>query len=485
MTARVTRRFRSGKLRGIRAGIAVIRRWLWPQERSGRARFVVSLVGVIALAGTLTVVVTATAATRGDEATLTNAQVSALTEAAASCPDLRPARLAGQVMAATGFTPTGNGGIGGLTADEWEIWKPWDSAQPADDRASLLALAHLTCDLIGRLRVVGLPRDELWRLAMAAFATSLHEVLSVGGTPASAAEFIAAVERYTAAYDRLLGTEPNRVTAPGPGATPATTPTSTEPSLPTPSAIEPSSPTAGSVSSPAGTTTAATTEPVMSIHFSGFPNGNLFHLNGSAQVRDNRLDLADGVWANGSAWATTKLSTTQSFKTTFRSVVTGAYDGLAFVIQADGPDALGPTGAGIGYGAVVPDAYPDGTVIRPSVIVEFDTADNSSAGWDPAVRQHVAVTRDGNVAQHYVWADPQIDLDNNEPFSAWIEYDASAHVLTVYVARTERQPATPLLIFPIDLRAALGADRAWVGFTGASAVFDNRASVLAWSLISG
>jgi hypothetical protein len=97
----------------------------------------------------------------------------------------------------------------------------------------------------------------------------------------------------------------------------------------------------------------------------------------------------------------------------------------------------------------------------------------------------VAVTRNGNVVQHYVWADPQVDMDNNQPFSAWIEYDATAHLLTVYVARAEHRPATPLLIFPIDLRAALGTDHVWVGFTGASAMFDYRASVLSWSLVSG
>jgi hypothetical protein len=467
------------------AGFGAIRRWR-PQVGSGRTRIIVVSAVVIALASALTMVVTATAAPRGDEVSLTNAQISALEEAAASCPDLRPARLAGQVMAATGFEPTADGGIGGLTAAEWAIWKPWESAQPSDDRASLLALAHLTCDLIGHLRVAGLPRTELWRLAMAAFASSLFDVVTIGGVPAAAAEFVAAAERYTAAYDRYFGTGPNTVPAPNPAGptTEAGTATATatdEPS--TPETVISSS--AGSTTPPAITTTTVTAESTTWIYFAGFANANHLVLNGSARVRDNRLDLADGVWANGSAWATTTLPTTRSFKTAFTGVVTGAHDGLAFVIQADGLDALGQGGAGIGYGAADPSAYPPDAVIRPSLVVEFDTADNSSHGWDPAAPQHVAVTLNGDVSKHYVWADPQIDLDNNQPFSAWIEYDAAAHLLTVYVARNDAQPALPLLIHPIDLRAALGTDRAWVGFTAASAVYNNRASVLAWSLISG
>jgi Legume lectin domain. len=454
-----------------RSGGEAVRRWLRrPRGRRGRARFVVSLVGVIALAGTLTAVLTATAGTQGDEVSLSNAQISALTEAATSCPDLRPARLAGQVMAATGFAPTAEGGIGGLTADEWEIWKPWESARPSDERASLLALAHLTCDLIGRLRVAGLPQAELWRLAMAAFAASLHEVVTVGGIPASAAEFVAAVERYTAAYERVFGTGSDRV--PASDLTPRTPATPTDPASFTPSAT--TSASAGPATPSAPAATPARPEPPTSISFAGFPTVSNLTLNGSAEVRDNRLYLVDGPSETGSAWATTMLPTTRSFTTTFTVVGTGhPNQGLAFVIQAQGPGALGQGGEGTGYGG-----------IRPSVVVEFDTGTSPSFGDPPGLR-HVAVTLNGDASRHLVWGDPGYVLFTGEPFSAWIEYDASTKLLSVYVARAENRPAAPLITYTVDLRATLGVDRAYVGFTGATAGADHLTSLVAWSLVSG
>lgn len=460
-----------------------------PRSKAERARFFVSLAGVVALAATLTAVVTATAATPDYEVRLTDAQVQALTEAAASCSALQPARLAGQVMAATAFAPSAEGGVSGLTASEWEVWKPWDDAQPTDERASLLALAHFTCDLIGRIRVARL-RDDAWRLAIAAYGSSLSEVLATRGIPARAVEFVANVERYTATYDRLLNTGPA-----APVRDPSTTTTApvatTEPTTSTPTPEKSSAATitatAGTATPPAIATTTTTTtrggDPGTYVVFAGFPNANHLSLNGAARVANNRLDLTEAPWTTGSAWAATTLSTTKSFTTAFTAEITGMHDGMAFILQADGPDALGEGGAGIGYGAVVPDAFPN-TVIRPSVAVEIDVADNSPHGWDPGVPQHLAVTRDGNVAKHYVWADAGFDLTDTQPFSVWIEYDATAHRLSVFISRDKTRPAQPLMTLSIDLRSALGADRAYFGFTAASGYREGRASVLAWSLNS-
>jgi hypothetical protein len=183
----------------------------------------------------------------------------------------------------------------------------------------------------------------------------------------------------------------------------------------------------------------------------------------------------------GSAWAVTPLDTRLSFTTSFRAVIAGPCDGIAFLLQTQGPTALGGTAGGLGYGAVYAKDDPN-VRIRPSVAVEFDTYDNSPEGWDPSGHQHVAVTRDGDAKTHIAWADPGFSMSNNQPFTVWVTYDAGQRTLRVYVSSGTVQPSSPLLTYPVDLRAALGADRAYVGFTGGSGEYGARESVLSWSM---
>lgn len=180
-------------------------RWARSLGRPERLRVVVAAAGVVVLTGVVTVVATA-GAEPGDVAALDDARVEALTAAADSCPALTPARLAGQVMATTGFQGTPEGGVAGLSAAEWDVWKPWDGAQPDDEAANLLALAHLTCDLVGNLRASGFPGD-VWPLALAAFASSLEAVRLAAGIPAAVLDFVERAQEYTIAYERALGAQ--------------------------------------------------------------------------------------------------------------------------------------------------------------------------------------------------------------------------------------------------------------------------------------
>ncbi|WP_327006907.1 RICIN domain-containing protein [Dactylosporangium sp. NBC_01737] len=222
----------------------------------------VATVGVLVLSAITSVVVVAEGSSGNTDAVpLGDAERAALIEAATSCPDLTPARLAGQIMATTRFEATKEGGIAGLTAAEWEIWKPSDDAMSSDDSASILALAHLTCDLIGRLRRDGFAGD-LWPLAVAAFATSLDRVRTSAGVPADVADFVNQVATYAAWYGQRLpggaggpstgpdaspststSTSAPASASPTPGQTPSATPSIT-PST-TPSASQPTTPPAG------------------------------------------------------------------------------------------------------------------------------------------------------------------------------------------------------------------------------------------------
>ncbi|MEV4813065.1 hypothetical protein [Micromonospora avicenniae] len=140
--------------------------------------------------------------------------------AALSCPALTPARLAGQLMAASGFdagaqTSVGSG-LAGLSDASWERWKPTVVAHRADHAASITALAHLTCDLVGQVRQAGIQGDA-WLLALGAYHSGIAAVREAGGVPAPAREYVDTVAGYAAWYARqpLAGVD-TPTTADGP-----------------------------------------------------------------------------------------------------------------------------------------------------------------------------------------------------------------------------------------------------------------------------
>jgi Legume lectin domain len=440
---------------------------------SPRLLVTVSCVATLATLATLVLIKSnAGAASDAEPAPVPAVVATALTEAATSCPTLTPVRLAGQVMATTGFVATPEGGIGGLTAAQWKTWKPAPDALPDNARASLTALAHLTCDMIGQVRTTGISGDS-WRLAVAALRSSLTDLDAARGVPTTVAPFVATVEWYAAWYTQHL-TLPTQSPAPaasvsptGPSATPRADVTAPPTRASSPAAYPPT----------AGTTAA----PPSAIRFPNFSSATGLRLNGSAQVAGGQLHLTTGLQQAGSAWAVTTIDTTRSFTSAFIALVNGPTDGIAFVIQSEGPAALGGSGSGIGYGTQ-PGGNP-ADQIKPSIAVELDTWDNSSEGFDPAGHQHIAVTTGGDVTRHLAWQDPGFDLFANQPVYVFLTYDATAHRLQVYATPAPSQPSNPLLSLPVNLPTLLGT-RAHVGFTGATGLTtltDSSESVLSWS----
>ncbi|WFE24149.1 RICIN domain-containing protein [Solwaraspora sp. WMMD937] len=138
---------------------------------------------------------------------VSDADLRLLTEAAKSCPTLTPARLAGQVMVASRFSglpveavrSVGGQGVAGLVPTVWQKWAPWEEALPADREASVTALAHHMCQLVGQLRVLQIDGDR-WQLALAAHWVGMEPVVDAGDIPAGAQEYIDTVERYAIWY---------------------------------------------------------------------------------------------------------------------------------------------------------------------------------------------------------------------------------------------------------------------------------------------
>ncbi len=456
-----------------------------PWRHRTRRRAVVATVAAISALSLWLILGVGNAATTSDAVRVEPSMVADLFQASKSCPALTPARLAAQVMATTGFKPTPDGGVAGLTAEQWKAWRPSPDAVPANQEASVLALAHLTCDLIGRIRVSGVTGDR-WRLAVAASRSSVEAVKDSAGVPSPVADFVDRVAGYADFYTNgLLLDGWSQATPPATlPMTPPVTPSVTGSPVATASGTPAPSQTSGKSSLAKPTGTASRAEQTVQIHRDGFADASNLRLNGSARVSGGRLHLAANSAQAASAWATTRIDPSRSFQTSFTAQISNITDGVAFVVQSQGPAALGNAGSRLGYGRRADDPAP---AIVPSLAVELDTWDNNRDGFDPAGHQHIAVTLNGDHTNHRIWRDPGFSMWGSKPVHVWITYNAPARTLTVWASTNPTRPANPLFTYGVDLAATVGTGPAYVGFTGATgrtSVTNAQESIIRWSLVS-
>jgi hypothetical protein len=167
-----------------------------------------------------------------------------------------------------------------------------------------------------------------------------------------------------------------------------------------------------------------------------------------------------------------------TFRTFFHFQMTDpnsqASDGMAFVIQTEGANAVGPVGGYLGYGG-----------ITPSVAIEFDTFQNP---WD-INDNHVAILTNGAMND----LDPQTPygvtacqpktglfgcMNNGDVWSVWIDYDGDNIKVAIADNSTTRPPN--LISYPVDLLAILGQKSAFIGFTGGTGSGAERHIVEHW-----
>ncbi|MBW4701831.1 ricin-type beta-trefoil lectin domain protein [Micromonospora sp. RL09-050-HVF-A] len=133
-------------------------------------------------------------------------QAPLIAQAALSCPTLTAPRLAGQLMAASGFvadarTDNGGSGVAGLTDELWQRWLPWPDAPRLDVAANIVALAHHMCDLVGQVARGDVDGDT-WELALAAHHSGMPAVQADRGIPEAAAGYVRTVVGYAEWYSR-------------------------------------------------------------------------------------------------------------------------------------------------------------------------------------------------------------------------------------------------------------------------------------------
>ncbi|MBO4208986.1 L-type lectin-domain containing protein, partial [Micromonospora echinofusca] len=216
------------------------------------------------------------------------------------------------------------------------------------------------------------------------------------------------------------------------------------------------------------------TPPGPSIRYADFSSTAGLTLNGSARQAGSALRLTGNQYdVAGSAWSRTTIGAGRSFSATFRVLLHDAAEGIAFLVQAEGPSALGDSASYLGYG----DYYSDQR-IRPSVAVELDVCDDSGdPNWN-----HVGIVSNGNVSSHLAHGQPRFDMAAGTAFTVWVDYDAAQHRLTVYVSTGRTKPTSAVTSAGVDLAARFGTRPVYVGFTGATSEYTAAQDVLSWSL---
>jgi len=175
--------------------------------------------------------------------------------------------------------------------------------------------------------------------------------------------------------------------------------------------------------------------------------------------------------SRGNVWYSAKQFVSVGFESTFDFRMSGGDErGMAFVIQNEGPMALGREAPG-GY-----------AMIANSVAVEFDTSLHVQHG--DINDNHVGVQTNGSAyntaqaAQSLGSAIPAVDMNDGNVHTARVRYVPGS--LSVYVDDL----TNPVLTVAIDLSQTLNLDlgRAWVGLTAAS--WGQDGDVLNWDYVS-
>ncbi len=212
------------------------------------------------------------------------------------------------------------------------------------------------------------------------------------------------------------------------------------------------------------------------------PRSSGWTLNGSAKLQKlpgnggYRLRLTpDQTWQAGSAFVSEPVSfhAGNTFSYYFKFQMTNpnfqASDGMTFVLQTEGPDALGANGGCLGY------AWTSGcsgatSGIAPSVAIEFDDYQNSPFDNNS---NHVAILTNGQLND----TDPQSPygvtncqpsgkfgcMNNGDIWSVWVDFDGT----TLHVAVADDSTLRPanLIDYAIDIPGILSQTSAYIGFT--------------------
>ena len=186
-------------------------------------------------------------------------------------------------------------------------------------------------------------------------------------------------------------------------------------------------------------------------------SSSVLNFNGNAQIAGTRARLTNGGTNQASTvWSKNQLNI-HDFSSQFTFQITagsGFADGFTFAIQRAGNTALGGSAGSMGYHG-----------IDSCVALKFDTYPTTASST--GIYAYGAGTSDQPTAS-FDMTDAGIDLHNGHIFSVALSYNSATFTLHQVVTDTSTN-ATFTHDYTIDLIAAIGGTRAYVGFTGSTA----------------
>jgi hypothetical protein len=214
-------------------------------------------------------------------------------------------------------------------------------------------------------------------------------------------------------------------------------------------------PTADAVSNVVGVWVGPTVDHSAPVN-GGFVTTTDLTTNGSAFFTTNLLELTNAPGQAGSAFSDNRF-TISNFSSNFRvrlhEGTQPAYaDGFTFVIQANGPTALGSVAAGIGYQG-----------IGHSIAVVFSTFQHAG---DPSTTS-VGLALNGAAPSNPVDTTPSgLLLNSQDPKDVQLSYDGTT--LTVHIQDVDQPQLVFSTSFTVNIAQTIGSDTAYVGLTGGS-----------------
>jgi hypothetical protein len=211
-------------------------------------------------------------------------------------------------------------------------------------------------------------------------------------------------------------------------------------------------------------------------HSGGFADHGDLAANGSTLFTGSAVQLTSGAAGvlnqAGSVFSTSRFSV-GAFTTSFTIQMTAGSvpvgNGMTFILQGTGRNALGPNGGGLGYGPDQPNTGQRG--IRNSVAIKFKTVinvagqetDNATGLFTDGRSPTVPEAGSGDVN---VNLDPAvIDLKSQDPFLVVMNYDGATLDVVITDTVTGRSAEQQ---YSVDIPGRVGGNVAYVGFTGAT-----------------
>jgi hypothetical protein len=212
--------------------------------------------------------------------------------------------------------------------------------------------------------------------------------------------------------------------------------------------------------------------------------GSARYTNKVVRLTDARLQQAGGVWYTAKQPVSSGFDTTFTFRLTNQGGLAHGADGIAFVLQNDGPSALAGRGSSGGWGVGDGQRDYDSPGIPRAIAVFFDTHKNEE-DHDPS-DNYIGIFTNGG-PREMRWPPPRlsytkhlkIKLKDGKEHTARVLYRPP--VLSIYLD----DPNKPVLVTPADISlVADSSGRTWIGFTASTGSGYENHDLLNWTFNS-